>query len=33
MIILLEIKDKSKSDPKHMEDGWNKEFSSKNAAT
>jgi hypothetical protein len=30
---LLEAKDKSKSDPKHMKDGWNKEFSSKNAAT
>jgi hypothetical protein len=31
MIILLEMKDKS--DPKHTEDGWNKKFSSKNAAT
>jgi hypothetical protein len=33
MIILLETKDKNKSDPKHMEDGWNKKFSNKNAAT
>jgi hypothetical protein len=30
---LLETKDKRRNDPKHMEDGWNKEFSSKNAAT
>lgn len=31
--MLLKMKNKSKSDPKRMEDGQNKKFSSKNATT